>query len=186
MPAAVAIPAIIGAAGSIGSAYIASRQASKATQAETQAGQEALGLQRDIYNQTRGDLSPYRQAGVSALGQQMALLGLPAGALSTVADGLQTTSGAIGGPPPTQNDVPTGSSAGMRLNDQGQYVPVNPNVVVPPGSSYDQFQNRSLYSGPDIPTLQGRTPDGRMVSVPADKAGDFEANGGTIVGGGRG
>ena len=54
------------------SIYGASKQASaakKAAQANQQATDASLQLQRDQYNQTRADQEPWRQAGVGALGR---------------------------------------------------------------------------------------------------------------------
>lgn len=73
-------PAIIGGAiagiGAIGAAAIGSKASSKATQAAQQGNDQAMAMQRDIYNQNAATLSPYVQAGLPATGAINALLGL--------------------------------------------------------------------------------------------------------------
>lgn len=81
------VGAAVGAAG-VGGALISSKAAKSAaktqSQAATQAGQmqldaanRAADLQMQMFNTIRGDLSPYRQIGASALPGISALLGLP-------------------------------------------------------------------------------------------------------------
>ena len=110
MPAAV-VGGILAGAGSIGAAAIQSHQASKATDAETQAGQQALGLQRDIYNDSRARLEPYNQAGLQGLGGYMSLLGLNPGTLSTLGQGAQLAGSIMG----AKGGGVTGSSANYPL-----------------------------------------------------------------------
>jgi hypothetical protein len=50
--------------------------ANKAAGAQKDAANAAAQTQRDQYNQTRSDLSPYRDAGQNALGQYQGLLGM--------------------------------------------------------------------------------------------------------------
>lgn len=68
MPPAL-IPAAITAAASIGSSLIGSHAASKASKAQQQSAAEANALQKYMYDQTRTDQAPWRDAGVAALGQ---------------------------------------------------------------------------------------------------------------------
>lgn len=60
--------------GNLLNGYMGSRAAGKAADAQTAAGQEANALQKYIFDQTRADWAPYRDAGVSALGQIQGLL----------------------------------------------------------------------------------------------------------------
>lgn len=75
MPPAVAA-AGIAVGGSLLSASAAKKSAKTAANAQTQANQAAIAEQQRQYDLTRGDLMPFQQAGVSALGQQGNLLGL--------------------------------------------------------------------------------------------------------------
>ena len=52
-----------------GSAAYGAYSANNAAQTAAQAGNNALGLQAQMYNQNRADLSPWRQTGQAALGQ---------------------------------------------------------------------------------------------------------------------
>lgn len=58
---------LIPAAAGIGSALIGSQASNRATDAQTAGNAEALALQRQMYDQNRADLAPYREAGTSAL-----------------------------------------------------------------------------------------------------------------------
>lgn len=83
MPAAVAIPAIIGAAGvgtSVATGIMGAnaardaadtqaQAADRAAQLQYQASKDSLDFQKQVYGQTREDQAPYREAGVSALGE---------------------------------------------------------------------------------------------------------------------
>lgn len=75
----VAVP-LIGAAVSVGGSALAAGSASsaanKAAAAQTAANQAAIAQQKYQYDQTRSDLGGYRDAGTTALAQQMNLLGL--------------------------------------------------------------------------------------------------------------
>ena len=54
---------IIGAVAGIGSAVIGANSAKKAAKAQTKAAREAAAQQEKMYQQTREDLSPYREVG---------------------------------------------------------------------------------------------------------------------------
>ena len=64
--------AMVGAAavGAAGSAY-ASKQSSKAAKAQANSADTASQIQWDMYDQTRKDLDPYKQAGATSLSQMM-------------------------------------------------------------------------------------------------------------------
>lgn len=64
--------AMVGAAavGAAGSAY-ASKQSSKAAQTQAKSADAASQIQWDMYDQTRKDLDPYKQAGATSLSQMM-------------------------------------------------------------------------------------------------------------------
>ncbi|AYA04628.1 DNA transfer protein p32 [Acinetobacter sp. WCHAc010034] len=68
--------AMVGAAaiGAAGSAY-SSKQSGKAAKAQANSADQASQVQWDMYNQTRQDLSPYSDAGKSALQQLMSKMG---------------------------------------------------------------------------------------------------------------
>ena len=64
--------AMVGAAavGAAGSAYV-SKQSGKAAQTQAKSADAASQIQLDMYNQTRQDLDPYKQAGATSLSQLM-------------------------------------------------------------------------------------------------------------------
>jgi len=73
MPIASAIPSIIGVGQSLYGARQQRRAASQASQAQVQAGQQAIDEQRRMYEQIQGNMSPYTQAGAANLAQMQAL-----------------------------------------------------------------------------------------------------------------
>lgn len=67
----------IGAAiGGIAGGLLSSRAAGKAADAQEASAANQLALQREIFNQTREDLNPFREAGTNALGALLFELGL--------------------------------------------------------------------------------------------------------------
>jgi hypothetical protein len=67
---------VASAAGGIGSAAIASRSAKNAAKTQSQAADRATAFQRDMYEQGRKDISPWREAGITSLDRLKVLLGL--------------------------------------------------------------------------------------------------------------
>ena len=65
----------IGGAALIG-AGASAYSANKAASAQKKAANQASQIQKDQYEQTRGDLAPYRESGSNALSQYQSLLGL--------------------------------------------------------------------------------------------------------------
>ena len=69
--------ALGGLGADIAGSVIQGRQISKGVKAQREGTQQALGLQRGLYQQGRADLDPYRQFGVGAAGNLARLVGLP-------------------------------------------------------------------------------------------------------------
>lgn len=181
MPAAVAIPAIIGAAGSVGGALIQRHAANSATQAQTDASDKALNLQRDIYTQQRNDLAPYREGGAGA----MSLLNL---GLGITPQGTATVPGLTSDGPHTSARGPNG--------EPGQVAQRNPNAQTTtfvPATAYtgDTAVPRGLASLGQSPAqaqtsssyVTMRAPDGATRQVPANQVGFYQAKGAEVVGG---
>jgi hypothetical protein len=60
--------------GNLLSGYMGQRASGKASDALLQAGRESNALQKQMYDQTRADFAPYREAGYGALSQMQNLL----------------------------------------------------------------------------------------------------------------
>lgn len=75
--AGLAIAAGVGGAATIASGVMSSNAAGKAANAQEQAAQDASNTQLTMYNQTRSDQAPWRQAGGSAVGALSNYYGLP-------------------------------------------------------------------------------------------------------------
>lgn len=71
MPAAVAIPAIIGAGTSVASAVVGSRAAGKAARTQEQAANRAQGFNERVYNEQKQLMSPYVNMGTESLQRLM-------------------------------------------------------------------------------------------------------------------
>ena len=96
----LAAGAAIGAVGSLGAAAIGSGASKSAANAQTQAAREAQQTQLQMYNQTRGDLSPFMAYGGNAFSQLASIFG-------------------FGGGPRTSMDI--GQSIGMGGSPLGMY-----------------------------------------------------------------
>jgi hypothetical protein len=70
------------AIGNIGSALIGAKASKSAAKVQAAAAAEQTRLQKEIYDQTYKDLSPYRGAGPSALERMQLLLGLPSSSVN--------------------------------------------------------------------------------------------------------
>lgn len=93
MPAAIAVPLIVGGAtagASIAGAKMASNAAKNAAKTQTAAadrsaqlqydlGNKSLDMQRQMYEQGRADMAPWRNTGQAALGQLSSRMGLGGG-----------------------------------------------------------------------------------------------------------
>lgn len=136
MPAA--IPIAIGASSALG--FFGARSAAKS---QEKAADKSLGLQRDIYNTSRGDQLPYIQGGYGALDALSASLGRP-----------QTT------PPPMGN----GSTA-------VQTGPMQRFPVAGSAANASGLSAMSRGNAAGMVTLQA--PDGSTRSVPQEQAAHY-------------
>jgi len=68
---------IAGVGAQLYGSYKASQAAKKASAQQAASADKALDVQRQMYQQTRGDLAPYRQYGAGALAAGHQLMGLP-------------------------------------------------------------------------------------------------------------
>ncbi len=68
--------ALLGSLLNAGAGLYGANQADNAADAQQDAARDALGLQRDIYNQQRADQEPFRQAGLTGQNRMLDLLGL--------------------------------------------------------------------------------------------------------------
>jgi len=69
--------AVVGAVGAVGGAVASSRASRRAANAQEDATNQTVALQREIYNQNRADLAPVRQTGNYAFQEMARQLGLP-------------------------------------------------------------------------------------------------------------
>lgn len=175
---------LIGAGAGIGGALISSHATGKAVDAQTQAAEKQIALQREIFNKQQENESPWRNVGASAIGSLGGLLGLGGGG-----GGGGGSLGQLS--EPTQYDAPVSAAQANfdRYSPTGGYigkdVPMsekmtNPYVTVD-SSGYTAQQHGA---SPDqaIPKFQVKTPSGQVVIVPADKLAEAQQNGGTVVG----
>ena len=160
-----------------------SKAAKDASQAQVNAGNQALGLYQGIYNQQRSDLAPYRTAGTSALGAEMGLLGLNPGALQTIGGGAQMAAGLMGGSQPYTGLTGPHVGALSDPNANGGYAGQVPgtNTLGSRGSVADTTSSYGPKTNP-VPTLKVQGPDGQVYLIPADQAGDAQKNGGRVLG----
>ena len=185
MPAAV-VGGIIAGAGAIGSAAIQSHAAGKAADQQVAAGDKALALQKDIYNQQQANEAPWRDTGAAAITSLGGLLGLPQGPAGGGGGQLpSSTLGSTFDPPVTTAQAnfdrysPTGGYIGKDVPMSEQMS--NPNVNVDASGYTAQQHGASSSSYAPMVTL--RSPDGKdTMTVPAVQAGHYQQLGATIVG----
>lgn len=85
--------AIIGGVGSLAGGKMQSDAAGNATNAQTQAGRDAINAQLAIYNQNRQDSLPYQTTGVGALNLLAQMYGLPTSSGGANSGGITVTGG---------------------------------------------------------------------------------------------
>lgn len=174
---------LIGAGAGLGGALIQSHSTSKAVDAQTDAANKQLALQREVFNKQQENEAPWRNVGASAIGSLGGLLGLGGGGGGGGSLGQLTE--------PMQYDAPIspGQANFDRYSTQGGYigkdVPMsehmtNPYVQV--DSSGYTAQQHGASPSQAIPMLLVRDPTGQVRQVPADKVAEAEQNGGTVVG----
>jgi hypothetical protein len=71
MPAAIAVPAIIGGGAALGGAAISAHAAGSASRQQQQAADRALAVEGRIYDEQKARLQPYMQAGSESLNRLM-------------------------------------------------------------------------------------------------------------------
>lgn len=135
LPAALigstALSAGAGVLGAKSAATTQSNAAIQAAQIQQQAAQQAAQLQLGFFNTIRGDLSPYRDVGSSALPAYYGLLGLPPPRSAPA-----TTAGGVTGPGGTPTGNPNGNTvAGLTLMPDGTYGIPGGTAAPPPAAS---------------------------------------------------
>lgn len=141
-----------------------SRQVSKATQAQVDAANRSLALQRDIYLQQRSDLMPYADMGRGAIGDMGRMTGTTPVAAPTLAAFSQPTSnvsgvtGPNGAPPPHDG---------------------NPNNAPVTGQAVPRGSLSDLAGGGDFVNMF--SPDGKPARVPRAQMQQALAAGGRMA-----
>lgn len=80
MPAAVAVPAIIGGASSVVQGIMGHKASKDAAKQQSAAADKAMAVSRDVYGQQMAGMQPYAQVGGQANSLMGRLMGAPAGA----------------------------------------------------------------------------------------------------------
>ena len=176
---------IIGAGAGLIGAGIQAHQTGKAVDAQTDAANKQLALQREIFNQQQANEAPWRSVGANAITSLGGLLGLGGG--GGAAGG--STLGQIGSGTEMDAPISPGQANFDRYSPSGGYigkdVPMsehmtNPYVQTDAGGYTAQQHGAS----PDqaIPMLLVKDPTGQVRRVPADRVAEAQRNGGTVVG----
>ena len=209
MPAWIA-PAIIAGVGALVDWFGAKKQSDaseQATEAQTAAGTQALALQKQIYEQQRADLAPWRTQGSQAMTTLGSLMGLPAaptgsgrlGENATLADvaaevNRQSSTGEL--PPADVSAYPSPGTLEYSMGG-GQPPPGyewKNNAWAPTASSYQDPSGtmRPYPGGPQstyapsplrtgIPLVTMRAPTGETKTIPLSDAAYWKAKGATFV-----
>jgi hypothetical protein len=183
MPAAV-VGGIIAGAGSIGAAAIGAHAAGKAADQQVAAGDKALALQKDIYNQQQANEAPWRNTGAAAITSLGGLLGLPQAPAGGGSGQLPTnTLGSTFDAPisPGQANFAGYSPSGGYI---GKDVPMtermkNPAVNVDASGYTAQQHGASSYAAP---TVRMQAPNGEIEMVPESAVSHYEQQGAKVIG----
>lgn len=178
--AAILIGSAISAAAGLGSAAIQSKQVSK-----------AVGAQKEATNQAIENLKPFQQTGTEAFTTLGKLMGLGGGgggqapaAMGTGMDApISPGQANFAGYTPQGGYLGKNVTMGERMSnpnanvDMAGYTAQQHGASLPTASSYGTSAQQT-----GAPMMRGQTPTGQMVQVPAEKAGEFQQNGGKILG----
>ncbi len=161
MPAAVAIPMLVGGGLDVAGSLIGAHSASTAAKDQTQAAQQALALEQQIYKDQQARTQPYVTAGTQALGGLMQNYGGGQNFNAQIANALS----------PYQN-----VTAVQRL-------------AMPMSSLAAMGQNQPMPAAP--PPMGGGTvtvvdDSGAQRQVPASQASLYQQRGFRVLGGGGG
>ena len=173
----------------VATAVIGAKAASDAAQKQLDANAEALRVQKEIYEQNRKDLEPYRNLGYSSVSTLSDLMGFPKGGGSVGTPDVQ--------PPVTLTPTTQTGTNGVSYRTAGGPIPGSEGVTRVGGPTPGPVTNPSTYRPPQ--TLSGlqppggaaplasnpvtiRTPDGRIVRVPQAQVAEALRYGGQQVG----
>jgi hypothetical protein len=171
MPAAIAVPAIIGGGAALGGAAISAHAAGSASRQQQQAADKALALEGRIYDEQKARLQPYMQAGSESLNRLMQGYwnnqpygmtaqpgGIPVGA-SAYSQAMGAPTGAYRaaqGPPASAY---VGAPASSYAGPMGAYQ-----AAMGAPASVNAGQVGQMQAGGDMVMMQG--PDGSTRAIP--------------------
>lgn len=177
------IGAGIAAGGGVASAAIGSRAAGKAAETQAESADEAIALQREMYQQQRQDTAPWRETGGQSVQTLGALMGLPSGPTASQQGGpglfAQAVPGMIGAANEIYGRLQRGEIQGEPINPRTM-EPMNPSRHAPYGSPDAvsrgaQQQNASGY-------VMMESPDGgERQAVPREQVDHLVRAGARIV-----
>lgn len=184
---AIIVASSVAAGATVYGAHKAGSAAEHAADTQASSADKALGVQKEMYEQQRSDLSPYRAAGQGSVGQLSYLLGVPGfekGPMSQMAKPAATT-GTAPAPPPygglTSNDF-LGSIIGGKLPPGAQQL-----QTTAPGAGSDplaSFKAGQAAAGGG-PMVTVRAPTGETRAIPQSQLQKALTLGGQIVYGGQ-
>lgn len=160
-----ALPYIIGGIGELGSAYLQSKSAGDASEAQAKVAQNALDFAKGVYDQRYANLSPYRSAGTASIAQARSLLGIP-----DTTPQPQGPKGSIPNPgyiPGQSVMTPTGKQ-NTDPSSVMYYSPIAP-----------QDQMKSAGSGA-TQMVQMQAPNGEIQQVPSTMVEFYRSKGATV------
>jgi hypothetical protein len=188
MSAAIAIPSIISAVGSVGSALIGSSASKTAAKTQTDASDKALALQKEMYNTTRSDLSPWTNAGGQAVTALSSLMGLPSGSVGGGSSGnIQTVLGQplSGQASSRTNPGPNADYTGQKAVSRYDLAPgtVESGGTMPLASVAGSRSNPQTIA--QAQTASGyvtmRAPNGETQAVPSSTVNLWKSRGAVVV-----
>lgn len=169
MPAAVWVPALIAGGSSVAGSAIASHGNTEAAKTQAASSDKSLAQAKEIYEQQRADLSPYRELGYSSLGALAQGMGLPAP--SNPITNPPAPSYANGAPPPTGEPFSTMSLSQLHgLANSG-----SPNAPV-----FGQLEQKMNQVSGTMKKV--KAPNGQVYTIPVTRLPEALQQGGQVVG----
>lgn len=161
MPAAVAVPAIVGGATSLAQGIMGHHAASTAAKQQSAAADRAMAVSRGVYNDQMAGMQPYANVGGAANGLMGRLMGAPAGARFASAGPAQAPMS------------PAMAEAHKPLNITGI------DIGTQPAPSLDAYTAALQATAPRM--VKMRSPTGEVTAVPAHLVEAFKAKGASTI-----
>lgn len=180
MPAAIAIPALVGVGSTVAGGIVQSKAAKGAAKVQQEAAAKALAFQQQQYQQARQDFDPYLQQGAGAIGR----LGTQATATPrTFQPGMPQQLGSFGNVQGQQGAGPMQIPLPPRPQPTAPapQLPANPGVLGRLEQAMHGANGQPPPMGPSGAMVKVQAPTGEIKEYPPDVAQRIVQFGGRVI-----